>query len=162
MSLAQKIPASTEARIWAASYDARKDAFRVAMEDGRIYLLKRPIPEDDGTDVLEIFLEGDGEVFTVIQISGNEFSVPWDAIPSIVKGPGRLGDAEIAKHIGQRIRALRTGKGLTQAKLARMLGLQRPNISRLETGTHVPSILLIQRVADALQVKISDLIAEKG
>jgi transcriptional regulator with XRE-family HTH domain len=49
---------------------------------------------------------------------------------------------------------------LTQTQLAIMVGLQRPNISRLETGAHVPSILLLERFAEARQIKISDLISE--
>jgi len=162
MILAERIMVNKEPRIWAASYDARKDAFRVAMEDGRIDLLRRPIPEDDGSEVLDLFLEGDGEVFTVVQASGNEFSVPWDAIPNLAICAGDVGNKALGKRIGQRVKALRKVNGLTQAKLARMLGLQRPNISRLESGTHLPSILLIQRLADVFQVAISDLIAEES
>jgi len=30
--------------------------------------------------------KGDGEVFTVLQASGNEFSVPWDVIHTITIG----------------------------------------------------------------------------
>jgi len=162
MILAERRMVNKDPRIWAASYDARNDAFRVAMEDGRIELLRRPIPEDDGSEVLDLFLEGDGEVFTVIQASGNEFSVPWDAIPNLAIGGGAVGNKALGKRIGQRVKALRKVNGLTQAKLARMLGLQRPNISRLESGTHLPSILLIQRLADVFQMAISDLIAEEG
>jgi len=42
MSLAHKLTTKKEARIWAASYDPKRDAFRVAMENGQIFLLKRP------------------------------------------------------------------------------------------------------------------------
>jgi hypothetical protein len=89
MSLAYKTPSNAEARIWAASYDDKRNAFRVALENGQILLLQRPIPEDDLTEVLEVYIEGDGEVFTVIQVSGNEFSVPWDVVQSLATGkPG--------------------------------------------------------------------------
>ena len=57
MSLAQKISASVEPRIWAASYDPKRDTFRVAMEDGQIFLLQRPIPEDDQSEVLDVHIE---------------------------------------------------------------------------------------------------------
>ena len=158
MSLARKALGNTEARIWAASYDAGRDAFRVAMEDGRIVLLKRPIPEDDGSEVMDLFLEGDGEVFTVVQASGNEFSVPWDAVATLAAGSRLPADADIGKRIGQRIKALRQQNGLTQAQLAALTGFKRPNIARLEAGTHVPSILLLERLAHALRVPLSDLV----
>lgn len=68
-------------------------------------------------------------------------------------------DSGTGRLIGQRIRALRRERHLTQAQLGRMAGLQRPNISRLEAGTHLPSLLSIQRVADALGVTVSDIVA---
>ena len=35
---------------------------------------------------IKVYIEGDGEVFTVLQASGNEFSVPWDVIHTITIG----------------------------------------------------------------------------
>ena len=51
----------------------------------RFFLLQRPIPKGDHS-ALEVYIEGDGEVFTVLQASGNEFSVPWDVIQTIAIG----------------------------------------------------------------------------
>jgi DNA-binding XRE family transcriptional regulator len=160
MILAKKITASVECRIWAASYDPKREAFRVAMEDGQIFLLQRPIPEDDHSEVLDVYIEGDGEVFTVLQTSGNEFSVPWDVIKDLASGKKRTPDAQVGKRIGQRVKEIRKKRGLTQNQLAEMSGIKRPNISRLEAGTHVPGILLIECLAESLQVKTSDLIAD--
>ncbi len=129
------------------------------MEDGRILLLKRSIPEDDGSEVMDLFLEGDGKVFTVVQASGNEFSVPWDAVVNLAAGTHLPADADIGKRIGKRVKALRQQNGLTQAQLAALAGLKRPNIARLEAGAHVPSILLLERLAQALRVPLSDLAA---
>lgn len=161
MIVAQKTMTSVEARIWAASYDPKRDAFRVALEDGQIFLLSRPIPEDDYSEVLDVYLEGDGEVFTVIQTSGNEFSVPWDVVPTLAFGENTNQNTEMGKRIGQRVKALRKKHGLTQDQLAKMSGIKRPNISRLESGKHVPGITFIQRLADSLQIKISELIVER-
>ena len=158
MSLAQTVSTNKEARIWAASYDPQKDAFRVALENGQIFLLRRPVPEDDHTEVLDVQIEGDGEVFTVVQASGNEFSVPWDVIHSLASGKTRKPDKDVGKRIGLRVKVLRKERGLTQDQLARMSGVKRPNISRLEAGTHVPGIPLIERLADSLNVTVSDLI----
>jgi DNA-binding XRE family transcriptional regulator len=161
MSLAHKISSNAEARIWAVSYDDKRNAFRVALENGQILLLQRPIPEDDLTEVLDVYLEGDGEVFTVTQVSGNEFSVPWDVVQSLSTGKTGDQNTEIGKRIGTRVRALRKQRGLTQGQLAKMASVKRPNISRLEAGKHVPGIILIQRLADGLQVRISDLIVDR-
>jgi len=162
MSLAHKVSVNVAARIWAASYDPKRDAFRVALENGKIFLLQRPIPEDDHSEVLDVYIEGDGEVFTVVQASGNEFSVPWDVIQSLAIGKKRTDNTEIGKRIGQRVKALRKKYGLTQNQLAKMSGIKRHNISRLEAGTHVPGIPLIERLAESLQVKTSDLIVDRN
>jgi DNA-binding XRE family transcriptional regulator len=161
MSLARKTKAEIGARIWAVSYDDKKNAFRVAMENGEIMLLQRPIPEDDLSEVLEVYIEGDGEVFTVVQASGNEFSVPWDVAQSLATGKARDQNTEIGKRIGKRVKAYRKQRGLTQDQLAKMAKVKRPNISRLEAGKHTPGIIFIQRLADCLQVRISDLIADR-
>ena len=96
---------------------------------------------------MDLFLEGDGEVFTVVQASGNEFSVPWDAVANLAARGRPPADADIGKRIGQRVKALRQQNGMTQAQLAALAGLKRPNIARLEVGAHVPSILLLERLA---------------
>ena len=157
MSLARKTTADIEARIWAASYDDKRNAYRVALENGEILLLQRPIPEDDLSEVLEVFIEGDGEVFTVIQASGNEFSVPWDVLKYLATEKTRDQNTEIGKRIVKRVKAFRKRRGLTQDQLAKMA-----NISRIEAGKHAPGIIFIQRLADCLQVKISDLIADRS
>jgi len=159
MSLVHKVLKKVEARIWAASYDLKRDAFRVALENGQIFLLRRPIPEDDHSEVLDVYIEGDGEVFTVVQASGHEFSVPWDVIQALSTDKLRTPDPEVGKRIGQRVKAIRKERGMTQDQLAKVSGLKRPNISRLEAGTHVPSISLIERLAESLQINISDLIS---
>ena len=161
MSVEHKVSIDIEARIWAASYDPKRDAFRVAMENGQIFLLHRPIPEDDHSEVLDVYIEGDGEVFTVIQASGNEYSVPWDVIETLAMGETRNPDKEAGKRIGERVKALRKKQGLTQEQLAQMSGVKRPNISRLEAGKHVPGINSIQVLADCLKVTISDLIVDR-
>ena len=56
MSLAHKVSVNVAARIWAASYDPKRDAFRVALENGKIFLLQRPIPEDDHSEALERYI----------------------------------------------------------------------------------------------------------
>ena len=58
------------------------------------------------------------------------------------------------KNIVAQIAQARTAKGLTQAQLAKMVGTQRSNISRLESGSHNPSLDFLLRVAAALDLKL--------
>lgn len=55
--------------------------------------------------------------------------------------------------ISQIIKA-RSEQGLTQEELAARTGLQRSNISRLESGTYNPSIELLTRVAKGLGLEL--------
>ncbi|MBI2607461.1 MAG: helix-turn-helix transcriptional regulator [Candidatus Doudnabacteria bacterium] len=48
----------------------------------------------------------------------------------------------------------RLNRGLTQAQLAKKIGTRQPVISRLERGTYNPTIKFLNRVADALDVKL--------
>ena len=58
------------------------------------------------------------------------------------------------QRIINQITTARIAKGLTQAQLAVMLGTQRSNISRLESGEHSPSLDFILRAAAALDLSM--------
>lgn len=62
--------------------------------------------------------------------------------------------------IGQNIRAARTQMGLTQGQLAESLGIENVTMSRIETGSQVPSIARLQQVADILGTTLSILVAD--
>lgn len=55
--------------------------------------------------------------------------------------------------VSQIIKA-RSEQGLTQEELAARTGLQRSNISRLESGNYNPSIELLMRVAKGLGMEL--------
>ena len=61
---------------------------------------------------------------------------------------------EWRKNIVDRIAEARAAKGWTQAQLAQSLGTQRSNISRLESGTHNPSLDFLLRVVAVLDMEI--------
>lgn len=56
--------------------------------------------------------------------------------------------------IPEQLRALRVERELTITELANLTGIRRPNIVRLESGTHSPQLSTLERVADALGVEI--------
>jgi transcriptional regulator with XRE-family HTH domain len=59
---------------------------------------------------------------------------------------------------GQRLRELRTERGLSQTALANLCGSNHPFISELERGVKVPSLTMILRLAEALECRPTDLI----
>lgn len=52
--------------------------------------------------------------------------------------------------IGQRIKQLREEAGLTQDQLAEKTGLQKPNISRIESGKYSTGQDILSKIAHAL------------
>lgn len=66
---------------------------------------------------------------------------------------------EYAERIGARVRALREAAGLTQGELARRTGIHRPNIARIESGRHMPSLDTVVRIARALDVQPSAILS---
>jgi len=56
-----------------------------------------------------------------------------------------------------RIKELRTLKGLTQDELAKQCGVRRETILFLEAGKYNPSLQLAHNVAKALNTTIEDL-----
>jgi transcriptional regulator with XRE-family HTH domain len=49
---------------------------------------------------------------------------------------------------------LRLAKGLTQEELARLLHTKQESIARLESGSSLPSLSMVKRVADALDADL--------
>lgn len=60
--------------------------------------------------------------------------------------------------LGKAIKKLRVEKKMSQATLAEKVGVSTPNISRYESGKQNPEFDKMKAIADALNVKMSDLI----
>lgn len=58
---------------------------------------------------------------------------------------------------GKRIKELRKSLGLTQEQVAEIIGMETPNISKMENGLHFPLPDNIERLALAFGVKVSEL-----
>lgn len=59
--------------------------------------------------------------------------------------------------LGKKIRTLRLEKLLSQEKLGEITGLDRTYISGIERGVRNPSLKNIEKLAKALDVKVSEL-----
>ncbi|SMP04210.1 helix-turn-helix domain-containing protein [Chryseobacterium profundimaris] len=68
--------------------------------------------------------------------------------------------SEILKKIGKRIKEVRLQKGISQADLVGKMdgNIDPTNISRIEAGRTNPTVITLFRIAEALEIKISDLV----
>jgi len=60
--------------------------------------------------------------------------------------------------VGQRIRALRDERGLSQAELAELLGVHQTNISTMERGMRALTIHQVMKLSKALRVSIDEIL----
>jgi XRE family transcriptional regulator, regulator of sulfur utilization len=65
----------------------------------------------------------------------------------------------LAGRLAANIRHLREARGLTQEQMARLAGLPRATWGHLETGGANPTLLVLDKVATALQVPLEELTA---
>lgn len=59
------------------------------------------------------------------------------------------------------VEAARTLAGLTQMRLAEKAGISQSTVSRIEGGDCDPGVAVLQAIADALGVKLADLLPKK-
>lgn len=58
----------------------------------------------------------------------------------------------------ERLSALRRGAGMTQAELAKKLGISKSSVSMYECGNREPEFDLLEKMADILQVDMNVLL----
>lgn len=63
------------------------------------------------------------------------------------------------KETGKRLKALREGVGISQAKLAEALGSTQSSINRYENGQATPPVALFRRYADFFDVSLDYIFA---
>lgn len=59
--------------------------------------------------------------------------------------------------LAMRLKELRKSRGLTQEKLAELIGRDTKHISKLEIAGSYPSIETLERIANALSVELKDI-----
>ena len=60
---------------------------------------------------------------------------------------------------GENIKELRTSRGYTQDKFAKVIGSNQVNVSAWEVGTRTPTLATIRRIANTFKVPLSSLIS---
>ncbi|WP_438712354.1 helix-turn-helix domain-containing protein [Aquimarina muelleri] len=63
--------------------------------------------------------------------------------------------------IAERIKLFRTNKGLSQKEVALSVGIDQAQYSRIESGKVEPTISSLQKIADALEIKVVELFSEE-
>jgi transcriptional regulator with XRE-family HTH domain len=64
-----------------------------------------------------------------------------------------------AEHLGENVRQLREGRGLTQEQIAKIAGIPRATWSNLESGSANPTLAVLIKVANALQTRLEELLS---
>jgi DNA-binding XRE family transcriptional regulator len=150
-----------------ARYLVGENRFAVTLDSGKEYVFPRSRMEcDDGTDVVMVAVDTQRLFFHVTQASGNKYEIPWDRVlyeceasyPYFRKHGTRV---ESPQGLAKQIIRLRKAKGMTQRELARAARMLRPNLSRIEAGKHRPTLETLQKIANALNVPVVDLILRK-
>ena len=65
---------------------------------------------------------------------------------------------EPSDHLGRNIRGLREARGLSQQQIAKLAGVPRPTWTNLESGAANPTLSVLVKVANALQVRLEELL----
>jgi ribosome-binding protein aMBF1 (putative translation factor) len=76
----------------------------------------------------------------------------------------RMREGEVTEHpeyaqavrdldLGERIREIRTGRGMTQAEVAWRARITQPALSRIELGGGVPTLEMLDRIGRAMGVR---------
>lgn len=63
-------------------------------------------------------------------------------------------------NIGEKIKAIRTGKNLSQKEIALSVGLDRGQYSRIENGKVEPTLSSLEKIAKALNIKVNELFSD--
>lgn len=64
-----------------------------------------------------------------------------------------------AEHLSQNLKALRLQRGLTQERLAEAAGIPRATWANLESGDANPTLAVLVKAAEALQVSLEELLS---
>ena len=71
---------------------------------------------------------------------------------------GSSGEMDIRREVAHQLKEVRKSEGMTQQKLADLVGTQKSNISRLESGRYNPSLDFLMKVASGLGKEIQVII----
>jgi transcriptional regulator with XRE-family HTH domain len=80
--------------------------------------------------------------------------------PQPVPSPSIHGSAEAGMHVAGQVREIRKARHLSQRQLASRMQVPRTYISKIENGKAIPTLGSLERLADALEVDVSQLVRD--
>jgi DNA-binding XRE family transcriptional regulator len=108
----------------------------------------------------------DPYVILIANTEGGVEEIPWDLVRHYCDAEFSRSEQEkdelSRQALGERIRRLRKRAGLTQAELAKRARIGRITVVRIENGQMYARVETLRRIAQALDVKLVDLIAPHG
>ena len=66
------------------------------------------------------------------------------------------------KDLGENLRLIRLQKKMTLQELSRMSKVSKSQLSQIERNVSVPTVTKLQKIAETLDIKLSDLLPENG
>jgi DNA-binding XRE family transcriptional regulator len=166
--LARRVDTERRKRFEYLTVSPRPSELLAVLGDGTAKLIPRPASEiDDGSDIASISFESDAQRARLRLSTGHEFTLLASDVAAVgvnhtAPSNGLNGAISIdGARLGARLRELRLAAGLTQAELARRTGIHRPNIARVEAGRHTPSLETLARLASAIGVPTTHVLAER-
>ena len=69
---------------------------------------------------------------------------------------------DVRRLVGSNLRRYRKAAGLSQEELAHQARLDRTYVSGMERGVRNPTVLVLQDLASALDIRAADLLIEQG
>ena len=64
----------------------------------------------------------------------------------------------VQRRVGERVRALRAERGMTQLRLAGRAGISRPSLANIEAGRQNVGVRALCALAEALGVRVEELL----
>ena len=66
----------------------------------------------------------------------------------------------LAVRFGRHLKELREKKNITAAELSRRTFIEKPNITRIEKGGINPSLFVLKKLADGLEITLEELLRD--
>jgi transcriptional regulator with XRE-family HTH domain len=89
-----------------------------------------------------------------------DIEAPYLLGPQPVAGPMFHSSADAGLHVAGQVREIRKARHLSQRQLASRMQVPRTYISKIENGKAIPTLGSLERLADALEVDVSQLVRD--
>lgn len=136
-----------------------KQGIRCEYKDGHVAEVVPSALGVRASGIARIKVDEFGGGFTVTYEDGTTDEIAGDFVLEVEAGRASLKDADdLAARVGAKVREVRAERGVSQAELARRIGIIPQNLARLEMGRHVPSLDVLLKIARALEVSMDRLV----